>query len=68
MAIIDWNGSDVPEVLRHLPAGRYVVEPLDKQPSLSSAEEEGLIEALASLRAGKGLEHEQARARVLKRA
>jgi hypothetical protein len=68
MAIIDWNGSDVPDALRDLPAGRYVVEPLDQQPSLSLDEEEGLIQALSSLRAGRGIEHEQVRARVLKRA
>jgi hypothetical protein len=68
MAVIDWNGSDVPEALRHLPAGRYVVEPLDQQPSLSTDEEDGLIQALASLQAGQGIEHEQVRSRVLKRA
>ena len=68
MAVIDWNGSDIPEALRRLPAGRYVVEPLDETPSLSPDEEEGLIQALESLRAGHGVDHEQVRARVLKRA
>jgi hypothetical protein len=68
MAVIDWNGSDIPEALRRLPAGRYVVEPLDEPPSLSPDEEEGIIRALESLRAGHGLDHEQVRARVLKRA
>jgi hypothetical protein len=68
MAVIDWNGTEVPEALRHLPAGRYVVEPLDDAPSLSADEEEGIIQALTSLREGLGLEHEQVRARVLKRA
>jgi len=67
MAIINWNGSDLPEALRHLPAGRYVVEPLDDSLALSPEEEEGLIEALESLRAGRGVDHEQVRARVLKR-
>jgi hypothetical protein len=50
VAVIDWNGTEVPEALRHLPAGRYVVEPLDDPPSLSADEEEGLIQALTSLR------------------
>jgi len=67
MAIINWNGSDLPEALRHLPAGRYVVEPLDDSLALSPEEEEGLIQALESLRAGRGVDHEQVRARVLKR-
>jgi hypothetical protein len=68
MAVIDWNGIEVPEALRHLPAGRYVVEPLDDAPSLSADEEEGIVQALTSLREGLSLEHEQVRARVLKRA
>jgi hypothetical protein len=68
MAIIEWNGSDVPEALRHLPAGRYVVEPVDEVRSLSADEEDGLVQALASLREGRGLEHDQVRSRVLKRA
>lgn len=67
MAIINWNGADLPEALRHLPAGRYVVEPLDDSLALSPEEEEGLIRALESLRAGRGVDHEQVRARVLKR-
>jgi len=67
MAIIDWNGSDVPDALRTLPAGRYVVESLDDAPVLSPDEEDGLIQALESLRAGRGVEHEQVRSRVLKR-
>jgi hypothetical protein len=67
MAVIDWNGSDVPEELRRLPAGRYVVEPLDESPALSPDDEAGLIRALESLRAGRGLDHEQVRDRILKR-
>lgn len=67
MAIINWNGSDLPEALRHLPAGRYVMEPLNESLALSPEEEEGLIQALESLRAGRGVDHEQVRARVLKR-
>ncbi len=67
MAVIHWNGSDLPEALRSLPAGDYVVAPVDAVPLLSPEEEEGLIEALASLRAGHGVEHEQVRSRILKR-
>lgn len=68
MAIINWNGSDVPEALWHLPAGRYVVEPLDESQALSLEEEEGLIQALESFRSGRVVDHEQVRARVLKSA
>jgi hypothetical protein len=67
MAVIDWNGSDLPDALRRLPAGRYVVESLDEALELSPDEEDGLIQALGSVRAGRGLEHDQVRARILKR-
>ncbi|MEO6602001.1 MAG: hypothetical protein ABIQ16_19130 [Polyangiaceae bacterium] len=51
MAIINWNGSDLPDALRPLPAGRYIVEALDESPPLTADEEDGLIQALDSLRA-----------------
>jgi hypothetical protein len=66
VTIIDWNGTDLPKELRSLPAGKYVVERVDD--SLTSDEEEGLIQALDSLRAGKGVSHEEARERLLRRA
>jgi hypothetical protein len=66
MSVIDWNGSDVPQALRGLSVGRYVVEPLDEAQLLSPEEEEGLIEAIESLRAGRGLEHGHVRGRILK--
>ena len=43
MAIINWNGSDLPDALRPLPAGRYTVEALDESGSLTPEEEDGLI-------------------------
>ena len=67
MAVIHWNGTDLPDALRSLPAGDYVVAPVEATALLSPEEEEGLIEALASLRAGHGVDHEQVRSRVLKR-
>jgi hypothetical protein len=67
MAIINWNGSDLPDALRPLPAGRYTVEALDESGSLTPEEEDGLIQALDSLRAGRGIDHDEVRARVLKR-
>lgn len=59
--VLHWNGKDVPEELRELPAGAYVVEAVDKAPPLTSDEERGLEQALASLRAGKGRSVEQVR-------
>ena len=59
--VLTWNGKDLPEELRELPAGRYVVESLDEVPALTDDEDEGLRQALASLRAGKGRTIEQVR-------
>jgi hypothetical protein len=66
VTIINWNGADVPEELRDLPAGKYVVQRADE--ALTADEEEGLLTALDSLRSGKGLSHDEARRRLLERA
>ncbi len=52
--VLHWNGKDVPEELRELPAGTYVVEAGDSAPTLTPDEDRGLAEALESLRAGEG--------------
>jgi hypothetical protein len=59
--VLRWNGKDVPEELRELPAGTYVVEALDEAPALTSDEEQGIAQALASLRADKGRSPDQVR-------
>ena len=59
--VLHWNGKDLPAELRDLPAGRYIVELLDEAPQLDEDEEEGLREALSSLRAGKGRSIDQVR-------
>lgn len=66
VTIIDWNGADVPEELRSLPAGKYVIQRADE--ALTSDEEQGLVAALESIRAGKGVPHDVARERLLQRA
>jgi hypothetical protein len=58
--VLRWNGKDLPEELRELPAGTYVVEAVDA-PLLTQDEDEGLGRALASLRAGKGRSVDQVR-------
>jgi hypothetical protein len=66
MTIIEWNGADVPAELRKLPAGTYVIQSADD--ALTPDEEQGLITALESLRAGKGVPHDAARERLFQRA
>ncbi len=52
--MLHWNGKDIPEELRELPAGTYVVEAVDSAPALTPDEDRDLAEALESLRAGEG--------------
>jgi hypothetical protein len=53
MRLLHWNGTDIPEELRELPAGTYVVMAVDDGPSLASEDEQGIAQALRSLHAGK---------------
>jgi hypothetical protein len=46
--VVEWNGHDVPEGLRDLPAGRYVLSSVDEAVALTDDEERGLIIALES--------------------
>jgi hypothetical protein len=70
--VFDWNGDDLPdEARRHLPkelqglpAGRYVLEAVDDAPELRAEEEAGLEAAIESLRAGRGVALDDARARI----
>jgi len=62
--ILKWDGSTLPDELRSLPAGRYIVEPADQVPQLTPDEETGLEAALASLDQGRGVSAAEARARV----
>ena len=43
--VLHWNGKDVPDELRELPAGTYVVEAVDEPPTLTYDEEQGLKQA-----------------------
>jgi hypothetical protein len=65
--VLTWNGKDLPAELRELPAGRYLLEAVDEVPPLTEEEDEGLRQALASLRAGKGRSAAQVRQRVASR-
>ena len=62
--IVDWNGRDVPEELKELPAGRYVVERVDDVLGLSPEEDEGLRAAMGSVARGEGVPGELVRRRL----
>ncbi len=62
--ILEWNGRDVPDELRSLPAGRYVVEPVDEVPQLTEEEEKGLADALDAAGSGNVFTVEEARRRI----
>jgi hypothetical protein len=60
--IVSWNGKDLPAELRDLPAGRYLVEPVeDDAPRLTSDEEAGIDAALESYRQGRVVDAGRAR-------
>jgi hypothetical protein len=58
--VLHWNGKDLPEELRELPAGAYVVEAVAAR-SLTTDEDHGIEQALALLRAGSGRTLDQVR-------
>ena len=60
--VVTWNGKDVPDELRELPAGRYMVEAIDDAaPALSSDEEAGIEAALESYRQGRVVDAKRVR-------
>ena len=63
--VVEWNGQDVPEQLRRLPAGRYVLASVDESVALSDEEEAGLIAALKSAET-RVLSHDDVMARAKK--
>ena len=68
--VVKWNGNDLPEELRALPAGRYVVEPVDELPPLIPDEDTGIQTALDALGRGEGVDSAEVQRRldaVLKR-
>ena len=55
MAILTWDGRDVPDELRSLPPGKYVIERIDEVPQLTDAELDGLIAYFSTM---KGLKYD----------
>jgi hypothetical protein len=60
--VLRWNGKDLPEELRNLPPGEYVLEPIEQDvPPLTAEEEDGIRRALASAAAGTAVSHDEVR-------
>lgn len=59
--VLKWNGKDLPDELRKLPEGRYVIESLEAVPVLTPEEERGLEEAIAALDRGEGADADAVR-------
>ena len=70
--VLDWNGADIPEQvrdkmpaeLRKLPPGRYVLEPVDEEVELTAEQEAGIKAAIESVRQGRGVGLDAAKAQV----
>ena len=58
--IVNWNGVDLPEELKALKKGRYVLVPIDEPPELTEEQEAGLEDAMASIREGRSTSLDEA--------
>ena len=59
--VLNFDGKQLPEEMRSLPSGRYVLQSVDEVPTLTADEEAGLDEAARSLDRGEGLTPEELR-------
>jgi len=60
--VVTWNGKDVPPELRELPAGRYVLAPVDAAYELSPEEQAGLEAGLDEIERGESVPWDEVRA------
>ena len=63
--IVRWNGTDLPDELRTLPVGRYVVESIDDVPPLTPDEDAGIELALDALAHEGGVDDADAQRRII---
>lgn len=63
--VLEWDGENIPDGMRSLPPGRYVVEAIDEALTLTPEEEEGVRQAMASLDGGQGRSLEDVREQIL---
>jgi len=57
--IMDWNGNEIPDALKNLPPGRYVIEPLEDVFELTPEQEDGILQAMDEVEAGRGVPFEE---------
>lgn len=69
MRVLEWDGARLPEALRallpdqlrDLPPGSYVIEPIEEDPDLTADERAGILEAIAGLDSGQGIPFDEVR-------
>ena len=59
--VLTFDGKQLPEEMRALPSGRYVLQAVDEVPALTEEEEAGIEEAARSLDRGEGFTPEELR-------
>ncbi len=62
--VLNWDGEKVPEELRRLPRGRYVVESIDDAEPLTDDQEAGIVAAIESVAKGQGVKLDDAKRAV----
>jgi hypothetical protein len=65
--VLNFDGRHLPEEMRSLPSGRYVLQSVDQIPALTAEEEAGLEEAALSLDRGEGFTADELRAELGKK-
>jgi len=56
---IDWDGTHLPDELRLLPPGTYIVTFVEDIHKLTPEEEAGILEAMDDVEAGRGIPYEE---------
>jgi hypothetical protein len=62
--VLNFDGRHLPEEMRSLPSGRYVLQSVDEVSALTPEEEAGLEEAARSLDRGEGFTADELRAEL----
>mgnify|MGYP001767218706 CR=1 FL=1 len=62
--VLNFDGKQLPEEMRSLPSGRYVLQFVDEVPLLTEEEEAGIEDATRSLETGEGFSPDELRAEL----
>ena len=62
--VLKWNGRDLPDELKELPPGRYVVESVDRAPELTPEQEDDLVAAIREADDDQGVGLDEARSQA----